>query len=85
VKVFYPVTVYHILVGTRVFSVSCTVFAWWIVKRGCGGSVGTVGCVVCLLKAAAMLVWLFGYVVLFGKVKCKLVCVLNYGHWHGDV
>ena len=54
-------------------------------RRGCGGSVGTVGCVVCLLKAAAMLVWLFGYVVLFGKVKCKLVCVLNYRQWHGDV
>jgi len=44
-----------------------------------------VGRVVCLLKAAAMLVWLFGCVVLLGKVKCKLVCVLNYGHWHGDV
>jgi len=42
-------------------------------------------CGVCLLKAAAMLVWLFGYVVLFGKVKCKLVCVLNYRQWHGDV
>ena len=37
------------------------------------------------LKAAAMLVWLFGYVLLFGNIKCKLVCVLNYGQWQGDV
>lgn len=75
----------------RVFPVLCTVFALWIcceytlVKRGFGGSVGTIGCVICLLKAAALLVWLFSYVVLFEKVKYKLVCMLNYGQWHGDV
>jgi hypothetical protein len=88
-KRFYPVTVCHILVGMRVFPVLCTVFALWLcydytlVKRGCEWIVGTTRCVICLLKVAAMLVWLF--VVLFGKLNCKLVHMLNYGQWHGDV